>query len=230
MPERMCGEFTRDDLSDFTNEIANQVESFVLAVREIALGGGAGRRPSLSYCCSFPNWCSRGVGWGRSRTSCPMSSSSRTPGSTPMSKGCAPPCATCSIRSTTTPPCLRPVRLRAARGGDAAAVRRDRGHRLPTSPTAWCITAPADSSRPCGGGSSRICRIGVRPRCRSCVPCTPSSRTCGSTPRSTRRCWSRIGCSPRPPSKPSPSTDHSPAPARARPPAQRARPPSELTT
>ena len=138
-------------------------------------------------------------------------------GPEPDVDGCATRWPSCWSRSTSTP--RSSTRTRAAGDLHLADLRRPGRRDEPTCGTACPTTGPAVRRRRCGGGSSRTCPTGARPRPRRCAPCSRWSRTSGWTARWTPPTRSRTGCSPRPSPRrtpPPPSTPDACARRRAR--------------
>ena len=183
-PEGGPDERPLDDLGDFTIEIADQVESFCVAVREIAAAEDPDYAISLLL-LEISQLLLAGGRLGAISDVVPDERFEPDAGFDPDVEGIARRrWPTCSSRSTSTPRCSTPTPTSPScsprrLSDDITDVMSDLLHGLQH------YRAGRADARRCGGGSSPTCPTGARPRPRRCGRCTRWSPTCGWTPRWT---------------------------------------------
>ena len=109
---------------EFAAQIADQVESFLIALRAVAAEGDAGRSISCS-CSRSARSCSPAPASAPRSTSRPRRTTSPTSGPTPTSTACGCVWRTCSVTSTPTASSSTPR----PRAGRQPALRRPHQHR-----------------------------------------------------------------------------------------------------
>ena len=165
-------------------QIADQVESFLLAVRAIARGEAAGGAGDLAAAArGQPGAARRRPARRADRLPAGRASTSPTPAPTPTSTSMRLRLAvlleSVDAYSRGLRPLRRPDRIVSSLLSDDLTSHRDRD-----LATACGTTAPAGSPRRCGGGSSPTSPSGATRPARCCARCSRWSPTTGSTPSS----------------------------------------------
>ena len=171
------------DFEDFAQQIADQVGSFLLALRAIAQGE-AGRRARSRCCCSrSARCCSPAAGSACTPTSCRPSEYEPDAGPDPdldaMRLRLAVLLESVDAYTEVFDPYVDPPEIVSSLLSDDLASIADGARARPAA-----LPRRAASARRCGGGSSPTSPPGATRPAACCARCSPWSPTTGSTPSS----------------------------------------------